>query len=241
MVLYLVLYLQDILGYSALDTGLRLLVSTGGTFVAAAISGRLSERVPVRYLIAPGLALVGVGLLLMSGINGDSSWTHLLPGFIVAGTGAGLVNPPLASTAIGVVTPERSGMASGVNSTFRQVGFAVSIAALGSIFASSLRDDLTRALSAVPALSSRTPEVVALIHQGNAAKAIASAPPALRNQLAAAIRSSFASGMDNLMVVTAIVALVGAVGSFLLIRQKDFLARHQPRETTGEDRLAPTA
>ena len=142
MFLYLVLYLQDILGYSALDTGLRLLVSTGGTFVAAAISGRLSEHVPVRYLIAPGLGLVGIGLLLMSGISGTSSWTHLLPGFIVAGTGAGLVNPPLASTAIGVVTPERSGMASGVNSTFRQIGFAVSIAALGSIFASSLRNDL---------------------------------------------------------------------------------------------------
>jgi EmrB/QacA subfamily drug resistance transporter len=241
MFLYLVLYLQDILGYSALDTGLRLLVSTGGTFVAAAISGRLSEHVPVRYLIAPGLALVGVGLLLMSGISGTSSWTHLLPGFIVAGTGAGLVNPPLASTAIGVVSPERSGMASGVNSTFRQIGFAMSIAALGSIFASSLRDDLGRALSSIPALASRTPEVVALIHQGEAAKAIASAPPALRGQLAAAIRSSFASGINNLMVVTAIVAFVGAFGSLLLIRQKDFLARHQPRETTGEDQLATTA
>jgi hypothetical protein len=174
----------------------------------------------------------------MTGISGTSSWTHLLPGFIVAGTGAGLVNPPLASTAIGVVTPERSGMASGVNSTFRQIGFAVSIAALGSIFASSLRDDLSRALSKVPALASRAPEVVALIHQGNAAKAIASAPPALRAQLAAAIRSSFASGIDDLMVVTAVLAFVGAVGSLLLIRQKDFLVRHQPREMTDEERLA---
>jgi len=132
-------------------------------------------------------------------------------------------------------------MASGVNSTFRQIGFAVSIAALGSIFASSLRNDLSHALSSVPALSSRAPEVVALIHQGNAAKAIASAPPAFRGQLAAAIRSSFASGIDDLMVVTAIVAFVGAVGSLLLIRQKDFLARHHAREMTGEDRLATTA
>jgi EmrB/QacA subfamily drug resistance transporter len=238
MFLYLVLYLQDILGYSALDTGLRLLVSTGGTFFAAALSGRLSEHVPVRYLIAPGLCLVGIGLLLMSGLNGTSSWTHLLPGFLVAGIGAGLVNPPLASTAIGVVTPERSGMASGVNSTFRQIGFAMSIAALGSIFATSLRDNLTRALSSVPALAARAPAVVAQIREGEPGRAIASAPPALRSQLEAAIRSSFASGVDNLVVVTAIVAFVGAVGSLLLIRRKDFLARPEPREAPEQDLLA---
>jgi EmrB/QacA subfamily drug resistance transporter len=241
MFLYLVLYLQDILGYSALDTGLRLLVSTGGTFLAAAVSGRLSEHVPVRYLIAPGLALVGVGLLLMSALNGTSSWTALLPGFIVAGLGAGLVNPPLASTAIGVVTPERSGMASGVNSTFRQIGFAMSIAALGSIFASALRDKLAAALSAVPALSTRAPQIVAYIRQGDPTRAIASAPPALRHELEAAIRSSFAGGVDDLMVVTACVAFVGAVGSFLLIRRKDFLARSERRELPDQDLLTATA
>jgi EmrB/QacA subfamily drug resistance transporter len=241
MFLYLVLYLQDILGYSALDTGLRLLVSTGGTFFAAGLSGRLSERVPVRYLIAPGLGLVGIGLLLMSGLNGASSWTHLLPGFLVAGIGAGLVNPPLASTAIGVVTPERSGMASGVNATFRQIGFAMSIAALGSIFATSLRDNLTRALSSVPALAAHAPAVVAQIRQGEPGKAIAATPPALRGQLEAAIRSSFASGVNNLVIVTAIVAFVGAAGSLLLIRKKDFLVRHERREAPNADLAASPA
>ena len=102
--------------------------------MTAIIAGRFSERVPARWLIGPGLLLVGVGLILMGGLSGDSTWTHLIPGFIVAGLGAGLVNPPLASTAIGVVPPEKAGMASGVNSTFRQVGIAAGIAALGSIF-----------------------------------------------------------------------------------------------------------
>ena len=241
MFLYLVLYLQDILGYSALDTGLRLLVSTGGTFLAAGISGRLSEHVPVRYLIAPGLALVGVGLLVMTGLNGTSSWTHLLPGFLLAGIGAGLVNPPLASTAIGVVPPARSGMASGVNSTFRQIGFAVSIAALGSIFASALRDNLTRALASVPGLAARAPQVVTLIRQGSPAKAIGLAPPALRHQLGLAIRSSFASGIDSLMVVTAVLAFVGAIGSLVLIRRKDFLARHETRPAPNQELLATSA
>jgi predicted MFS family arabinose efflux permease len=241
MFLYLVLYLQDILGYSALDTGLRLLVSTGGTFFAAALSGRLSERVPLRYLIAPGLTLVGVGLLLMSGLNGTSSWTHLLPGFIVAGIGAGLVNPPLASTAIGVVTPERSGMASGVNSTFRQIGFAMSIAALGSIFARALSDDLGRALTSVRGLGAHAPQYVAQIRQGDPGRAIAAAPPALRGQLEAAIRSSFASGIDNLVLITAIVAFVGAACALVLIRSRDFLARSERREVKNQDVLAGSA
>jgi len=236
--LYLVLYLQDVLGYSALDTGLRLLVSTGGLFLAAAVSGRLSEHVPVRYLIAPGLALVGVGLLLMTGLNGTSSWTHLLPGLIVSGVGAGLVNPPLASTAIGVVVPERSGMASGVNSTFRQIGFAMSIAALGSIFANALRDNLGRALSSVPALAAHAPQIVAQIRQGDPSRAIAATAPALRGQLAEAIRSSFASGINDLAIVTAIVAFVGAAGSVVLIRRKDFLTREQTRVAPREDATA---
>src|SRR6185312_7228131 len=93
---------------------------------------------PVRWLIGPGLLLVGLSLLLMTGIDGGSDWTHLIPGFIVAGVGSGMVNPPLASTAVGVVPVHRSGMASGVNQTFRQIGMAVGIALYGSIFTASL-------------------------------------------------------------------------------------------------------
>ena len=86
----------------------------------------------VRFLIGPGLLLVGVGLLLMRGLDASSTWTHLIPGMIVGGLAVGLVNPPLASTAVGVVEPQRAGMASGINSTFRQVGIATGIALLGS-------------------------------------------------------------------------------------------------------------
>jgi hypothetical protein len=74
----------------------------------------------------------------MRGLTVESSWTHLLPGMIVAGIGAGLVNVPLAATAIGVVEPARAGMASGINTTFRQVGTATGVAALGAVFASHL-------------------------------------------------------------------------------------------------------
>jgi len=228
MFVYLVLYLQDLLGYSALHTGLCLLTSTGGMFVSAAISGRLSEHVPVRWLIAPGLTLVGVGLLLMTGLAATSTWTHLLPGLIVGGVGSGLVNPPLASTAVGVVTPQRAGMASGINSTLRQVGFATSIAALGTIFTTVLRDHVDSKLSRVPALAHDAGQTVAFLRQGDVGQALASVPAASRHQLGAAIRSSFASGVDDLVTVTGALALAGAVAAVFLIRRKDFIPRGAP-------------
>ena len=207
----------------------------GGMFVAAAVSGRLSERVPVRYLIGPGLALVAIGLFLMTGLSGTSSWTHLLPGLVVSGVGAGLVNPPLASTAVGVVTPQRAGMASGVNATFRQIGFAVSIAALGSVFSPALQQRLESRLASFPSLARRAAQTVALVRQGDVGEAIRDAPPPLRGTLESAIKSSFASGVDVLVVVTGALALVGAVSAMALIRRKDFVARTGPGDAARED------
>lgn len=91
------------------------LSSAGRTLPRLGLAGRLSSKLPVRFLIGPGLLLVGAGLLLMRGLTATSSWTHLIPGLIVAGVGVGFVNPPLASTAVGVVRPQRAGMASGIN------------------------------------------------------------------------------------------------------------------------------
>lgn len=132
--LFLALYLQNVLRLSPLGTGLRFLPLSLVSFVAAPIAGRLSVRVPVRILFGAGMALVGVALLLMHGVTETSHWTTLLAGFVVGGVGVGLVNAPLASVAVGVVDPRRAGMASGINNTFRQVGIATGIAALGAIF-----------------------------------------------------------------------------------------------------------
>ena len=111
--LYLTLYLQDILGYSPLQAGLRFLALSGTVLITAAIAGRLTTVVPLRLLMGAGLALAGLSLLLMRGLGPSSHWTHLLPGFIVGGVGTGLINPPLASAAIAVVPPSRRGMGSG--------------------------------------------------------------------------------------------------------------------------------
>ena len=138
MFLYITLYLQNILGLTPLQTGLRFLPLSVVSFVAAPIAGRLSSRVPIRFLLGAGLALNALAMWLMSRVTPASDWTVLLPGFIVGGIGIGLVNAPLASTAVSTVRQERAGMASGINNTFRQIGIATGIAALGAIFASKV-------------------------------------------------------------------------------------------------------
>jgi hypothetical protein len=168
LLLYLVLYLQDILRFSALGTGVRLLILSGAILVASAVAGRLSTKVPVRLLIGPGLLLVGAGLLLMRGLDAGSSWTHLIPGLIVAGVGVGMINPPLASTAVGVVQPERAGMASGINSTFRQVGIATGIALLGTLFTNKVTSDVLAGTSHVPRLAGHGPGLAAALQSGSA-------------------------------------------------------------------------
>jgi EmrB/QacA subfamily drug resistance transporter len=144
MFLYITLYMQNVLGYSPLETGVRFLPVSLLSFLAAPIAGKLAERYPIRAFLGGGLGLVGLGLLLMSGIKPSDDWTTLLAGFLLAGIGIGFVNPPLATAAIGVVEPRRSGAASGINSTFRQVGTAVGIAGLGAI----LQGKLTHSLDA---------------------------------------------------------------------------------------------
>ena len=96
----------------------------------------------------------------MTAIDADSGWTTLIPGFLLAGVGVGMINPPLASTAVGVVPVERSGMASGINNTFRQVGIATGIAGLGAVFQHSITHGTSVALRA----SGQAHEILATAH-----------------------------------------------------------------------------
>jgi predicted MFS family arabinose efflux permease len=138
MFLYLTLYLQNILGLSALQTGLRFLPLSLVSFFAAYGAGQLTAYVPIRWLLGFGLALNAIAMWTMSLATISSTWLVLLPGFILGGIGIGFVNAPLATTAVSVVRQERAGMASGINNTFRQIGIATGIAALGAIFASKV-------------------------------------------------------------------------------------------------------
>jgi EmrB/QacA subfamily drug resistance transporter len=231
MLLYLTLYLQDLLQYSALQTGLRLVILSGGILIVATIAGRASSHVPVRFLIGPGLLIVGVSLLLMRGLTATSSWTHLIPGLIVGGVGVGMINPPLASTAVGVVEPHRAGMASGINSTFRQVGIATGIALLGTLFANRTMSHVTSGLAHTP-LAGKSAALGHALQSGQSAAYLRHLPPRQAAIAMHVARASFTAALNEILLVAAIVALVSGGLAFALTRTKDFV-QHQPAGGVG--------
>jgi EmrB/QacA subfamily drug resistance transporter len=228
MLLYLVLYLQDILGYSPLATGARLMVISGGILVTSTVAGRLTSRVPIRLLVGPGLIVVGIGLLLMRGLDAGSAWTHLIPGMIVGGIGIGIVNPPLASTAVGVVPPQRAGMASGINSTFRQVGIATGIALLGTLFSNNVKDEVLARVAAVPGLSRSGPQIATAVQSGEIRNVIARLPEHARLAVGTITRAAFTTGLNRILLGAAVIALVSGVVSLAAIRGRDFAQQQRP-------------
>jgi len=219
MFLYLVLYLQGVLGNDPLEAGLHFLPVTLLSFLVAPLAGRLSARLPIRAFFGAGLATVGAGLLLMRAVDVDSSWTALIPGFVVAGIGIGLVNPALAQSAVGVVERRRSGMASGINTTFRQVGIATGTAALGALFQARVE----ARLSGVP--EAQTRQVAEAVSAGQ----LAGAPSA---------RQAFVGGLDEILLVAAIVAFVCAGVGLALTRGSDFVT--EPGSSEPSPSQAPS-
>ncbi|MEY2442079.1 MAG: hypothetical protein QOJ46_1505 [bacterium] len=226
MFLYLTLYLQTILGYGPLDTGLRFLPVTLLSFIAAAVSGKLTARLPARGLLGGGLLLVAAGLLLMRGLDTGSDWTALLPGFLVAGLGIGTINPSIANAAIGVVAPARAGMASGISSTFRQVGIATGIAGLGAVFQSQITSRLVSALAGTPA-APHADQIGRAVASGGAGRAIQAAPPVSRPRVEHAIHVAFTAALNELLLIAALIAIVGGALALALVRGSDFVA-HGP-------------
>ena len=133
--IYATIYMQQVLGLSAVEAGLAYLpgtflnAATSGVTAGMAQKGKLSNRVAVSL----GLAMVATGLLLMTVADANSSWLALQPGLIIAMVGTGMFNPAVIGVALGSVSEDQSGLAAGVNDTARQAGIAVGVAALGAM------------------------------------------------------------------------------------------------------------
>jgi EmrB/QacA subfamily drug resistance transporter len=246
--LYFTLYLQDYLGYSPLQAGLRYLPLTLASFLAAPVAGALLGRVQARVLMAIGLLGVGGGLLLNSGIHASTGWTALLPGFILAGLGAGLLNPVIADVALSVVPTERSGMASGINDTFRQVGVAVGVAGWGAIFLARASSKLAGIAAGTPAAHGDRPRrLVEAFSGGRLDSALATVPHGPREALVSATRQGFLTGLNTILLLGALVALAGAGLALWLVREREVergreIEREHPVPAgSTEPALQPTA
>jgi EmrB/QacA subfamily drug resistance transporter len=220
--LYLTLYLQNYLGYSPFDAGLRYLPVTIASFIAAPIAGALLSRVPARLMMSGGLAIAGVGLLLMSGVQAGSEWTTLLGGFLVAGVGVGLLNPVIADVALSVVPKEQSGMAAGINDTFRQVGVAVGIAVWGAIFVGRGADKVAEVAAGTPAADGDRPrQLVEAASSGSLDQALAAVPPQSHDLVARAAGEGFLAGFNDVLTLGALLSFAGAVLAMWLVRERE--------------------
>src|SRR4051812_14418078 len=135
--LYTTLYLQNVLGLSAIEAGLVYMPGTLVMFVVSGLSAQVANRVAPGVMIAGGLTLVAAGMMLFLNCDANSSWTSLEPGFLLASIGTGLFNPAVSAVALGSAPQHMSGLAAGVNDTFRQAGIAVGVAAFGAMVPAS--------------------------------------------------------------------------------------------------------
>ena len=218
--LYLTLYLQNFLGYSAIDAGLRYLPITVGAFVLAPISGMALAKIQARYLMAGGLGLTGVGLLLMGGLEVSSDWTALLAGFVVSGIGVGLLNPVVADVALSVVPKERSGMAAGINDTFRQVGVAVGVAAWGAIFL-GVGASKTESLAGGAVDHDQARGLIEASSSGALPQALQQLPASARDTVRGATEQGFIQGLNEILMIGGVLCLVGTGLALWLVRERE--------------------
>jgi len=215
---YLTLYLQNDLGLSPLQGGERLLPLTTLSFLVPLVSRPLTERVPAGLALTVGLAISAVGIWMFTGLTVGSAWTALLPGLLVGGVGVGLANPAIAKIALGVVPPQRSGMASGINNTFRLGGVATGVAALGAVFQRQLQSTLQ------PVVGSDQARALARdVAAGGPQAAVKISP---RPAVLDAAHHAFVNGMNDVIWVGAISVAVGAAFA-VLVRRKDFYSRRR--------------
>jgi EmrB/QacA subfamily drug resistance transporter len=226
--LYITLYMQEIEHLSPLQAGLRYLPFTVGSFFVSGATASLEGKVPPRVMLSAGLGITALGLILMSSAKPDDSWTVLLPGFIVGGLGVGLVNPVLANVALSTVPERMSGVASGINDTFRQVAIACGTAGLGALFLALAQQRIRDLLPGVSGDRARG------LAEGVSSGTLPSGAPA---PVAHAAREGFTHGFSTILQVGSGMALLGAVLALLLVRGSD-LRHDEAPELAAEPAVA---
>jgi EmrB/QacA subfamily drug resistance transporter len=228
---FLALYMQDILGYTPLEAGIRFLPSTVMIVGVAPIAGRLSDRFGPRWLIAGGLVLVAASLFTFSGIAVDSSYLELLPGFMLLGIGIAMTMSPMTSAAMNAVPVQKAGIASGVLSMFRMVGGSLGVAVTGAIFQGLVSSRLDTLLAGSGVDAAQRSEIA---HQlgGGSTESVQGVDPAQAREVIAAGREAFVYALGHAMGISAAVALIGAVVGATAIRAKGKKSTVEAAEAT---------
>jgi EmrB/QacA subfamily drug resistance transporter len=213
MFFFTALYLQNILGYSAVEAGVRFLPSTLMIVLIAPLAGRLSDRVGPRPLMVSGLTLVALALFLQTRITVATGYGLLLPAFVLMGIGMALVMSPMSTAAMNSVEPEKAGVGSGILSMSRMVGATFGVAAIGALFQHLARNELADKLAGTGVGAGEREQLVHSLGAGSQGESL---PP----QVVTASHDAFIHAFANGMWLSAGVAALGAVLAFWLIEPK---------------------
>ncbi|MFC6705507.1 MFS transporter [Flexivirga alba] len=219
---YASIWMQSVRGMSPVEAGLATLPLAVAAFVTSATAGRAMHGDRSWIAIGLGIVLTGVGGLLVALQLHDASadWTALVPGLTVTGVGVGLAAPTLSSTAMSVVPLQRGGMAAGAVNTARQLGFALGIAALGTLFAARITSVLTA--HSVPNASAASDAVAG----GQSRALLAQVPASARATTEQLVHLSSVEGLRLTTLIAGLLGIVGGIVAGALIR---------PSRRTGEE------
>ncbi len=218
VVFFLSLFMQNVQGYSPTEAGALQLPSTLGVMAAAIISGRIVGRIGSRLPITLGLVMAGAGLLFLTGVQADTSYSAFWYWLLLMGLGIGLIMSPMTSAIMGTVPPARAGMASATSNTMRQVGSVFGIAVLGNVVTHVFTNDLRTSLTAFKLPPAVAAKILAVAGQGREAVSNRSIPGVDMAALGQAIGQSFTNGVHVAMWVSGILLLCGAPIAYLTVR-----------------------
>lgn len=208
-------YMQSVMGYTALQAGIRYLPLAGMLLVTSPLSAKLAERVGTKIVVTVGLCAVSIGLLLMLRLGTDTGYGPLLTGMLVLAFGMGLTMAPATESIMGSLPPEKAGVGSAVNDTTREVGGALGVAILGSVLSSVFGSKMGDAFGAAD-----VPDDVREVAEHSIGGALAAARQ-VGGEAGAAIssvaRSAFVEGFHTTSFVAAGFAAAGAIVALLFL------------------------
>ena len=217
---FIALYMQNILGYSPLEAGVRFLPSTLLVIVTAPIAGRLTDRIGPRPLITAGLVLVAIALFIQTHITVDSGYGLLLVAFAIMGVGIGLTMSPMSTAAMNSVDPAKAGVASGILSMTRMVGGTFGVAAIGALFQTLSRHRLDDTLASVPLTGAQRETIAESLGSGGTPAIGGNVDPEVARRVTEASHDAFIHSLASAMTLSMVVTAVGAVLGWMLIEKR---------------------
>jgi EmrB/QacA subfamily drug resistance transporter len=208
-------YMQSVMGYTALQSGVRYLPLAATLLVVSPTSAKLAQRFGSKIVVSSGLAAVATGLLLMLRLEADTGYAPVLLSMVVLAFGMGLTMAPATESIMGSLPPAQAGVGSAVNDTTREVGGALGVAVLGSVLSSVFGSRMVDVLDGgeLPDEARHVAEhsvtgAVTVAHE------LGGAPGAA---LAEAAKAAFVDGLHTTSVVAAAVALVGSLIALVML------------------------